>query len=105
VAAATRLYYSHPACLGHETGPHPERRERIVAVERELADERERLQRLAAELAGKELELAQREADLHAQQQRMALSLAQALLEKARELNVPPPLDELAVARARRTRA
>jgi len=31
------LFYSHPSSLEHETGGHPERAERIVAIERELA--------------------------------------------------------------------
>jgi acetoin utilization deacetylase AcuC-like enzyme len=35
VAAA--LYFSHPATAGHETGDHPERPERIAAIERALA--------------------------------------------------------------------
>ena len=30
------LYFSHPACLRHETGAHPERPERIQAIEAEL---------------------------------------------------------------------
>jgi acetoin utilization deacetylase AcuC-like enzyme len=30
------LYFSHPACLEHETGAHPERPERIQAIEAEL---------------------------------------------------------------------
>ena len=29
-------FFSHPASLGHDTGPHPERGERIVAIERHL---------------------------------------------------------------------
>ena len=35
------LYFSHPACLGHDPGPvmpgHPERPERLLAIERALA--------------------------------------------------------------------
>lgn len=31
------VYLSHPASLAHETGPHPERAARIVAIEAELA--------------------------------------------------------------------
>ena len=31
------LYFSHPACLGHDTGEHPERPARIHAIEAELA--------------------------------------------------------------------
>jgi acetoin utilization deacetylase AcuC-like enzyme len=31
-----RLYFSHPACLEHETGEHPERPERLGAIEAEL---------------------------------------------------------------------
>lgn len=31
------LYFSHPASLEHDTGPHPESAERIHAIERELA--------------------------------------------------------------------
>jgi acetoin utilization deacetylase AcuC-like enzyme len=30
------VYLSHPSSLEHDTGPHPERAERIVAIEREL---------------------------------------------------------------------
>jgi acetoin utilization deacetylase AcuC-like enzyme len=30
------LYFSHPASLGHDTGPHPERAERLRAIEGEL---------------------------------------------------------------------
>jgi acetoin utilization deacetylase AcuC-like enzyme len=30
------LYFSHPACLGHDTGDHPERAERIIALEASL---------------------------------------------------------------------
>ncbi|MCY7288003.1 MAG: hypothetical protein LH624_07070, partial [Cryobacterium sp.] len=30
------LYFSHPACLGHETGEHPESPSRIQAIEAEL---------------------------------------------------------------------
>jgi hypothetical protein len=30
------LYLSHPACLGHETGEHPESASRIQAIEAEL---------------------------------------------------------------------
>ena len=30
------LYFSHPACLEHETGEHPERPSRIQAIEAEL---------------------------------------------------------------------
>jgi acetoin utilization deacetylase AcuC-like enzyme len=30
------LYFSHPACFGHETGDHPERPSRIRAIEAEL---------------------------------------------------------------------
>ena len=31
------LYFSHPACLGHDTGDHhPERAERITALEASL---------------------------------------------------------------------
>jgi acetoin utilization deacetylase AcuC-like enzyme len=33
------VYFSHPASIGHQTGPHPERPARIAAIEREL-DER-----------------------------------------------------------------
>jgi acetoin utilization deacetylase AcuC-like enzyme len=36
VAAAAPVFLSHPASLGHDTGAHPERAERLVAVEREL---------------------------------------------------------------------
>jgi acetoin utilization deacetylase AcuC-like enzyme len=36
------LYFSHPACLGHDPGPvmpgHPERPERLLAIERALAE-------------------------------------------------------------------
>jgi len=34
---ARAVYYSHPASLRHETGPHPERAARITAIERELS--------------------------------------------------------------------
>ena len=34
--ARAPLYFSHPASLGHLTGPHPERPARITAIEREL---------------------------------------------------------------------
>ncbi|MDQ6777987.1 MAG: histone deacetylase [Actinomycetota bacterium] len=35
----TPLYFSHPACLQHDTAPeHPERPERITAIERSLAE-------------------------------------------------------------------
>ena len=34
--AGAPLYFSHPATLAHETGDHPERPERIPAIEREL---------------------------------------------------------------------
>jgi acetoin utilization deacetylase AcuC-like enzyme len=32
------VFLSHPSSLEHDTGPHPERAERIVAIERELDD-------------------------------------------------------------------
>jgi acetoin utilization deacetylase AcuC-like enzyme len=35
-APAPALLVHHPASLGHDVGPHPERPERIVAIEREL---------------------------------------------------------------------
>jgi len=72
------------------------------AVAPELAAERARLEAWAAELAGKELALAEREADLEAARERLALTLAGALIRAAEESNVPPPLDEVALARARR---
>ena len=84
---------------GGEDGPAPAPR---PAVSHELAAERARLEAWAAELAGKELALAQREADLEAARERLALTLAGALLKAAEESNVPPPLDEVALARARR---
>jgi hypothetical protein len=65
-------------------------------------DERRRLEALAAELTGRELGLAQREADLDAAQERLALTLARALIGAALQAQVEPPLDELALARARR---
>ena len=68
-----------------------------------LEAERRRLEERAAALAGRELELAQREADLEAEHQQMAVALAKALLHAAADADVPPPLDELAVARARRS--
>ena len=34
---APGLYFSHPACLEHDTGEHPERADRIRAIERALA--------------------------------------------------------------------
>ena len=33
---ATCVFFSHPASVEHDTGPHPERRERIIAIERHL---------------------------------------------------------------------
>ncbi|MGA2006440.1 MAG: histone deacetylase [Solirubrobacteraceae bacterium] len=33
---ASCVFFSHPASAGHDTGAHPERRERIVAIERHL---------------------------------------------------------------------
>src|SRR4051812_33491962 len=36
-SVAAALSFSHPATAGHETGDHPERPERIAAIERELA--------------------------------------------------------------------
>ena len=36
MAPATRLFFSHPACLDHETGEHPDRPERVTAIEAEL---------------------------------------------------------------------
>jgi acetoin utilization deacetylase AcuC-like enzyme len=33
---ANCIFFSHPASIEHDTGPHPERRERIVAIERHL---------------------------------------------------------------------
>jgi acetoin utilization deacetylase AcuC-like enzyme len=33
---ASAVFFSHPASAEHDTGPHPERRERIVAIERHL---------------------------------------------------------------------
>jgi hypothetical protein len=91
----------------HLRGAHsvPEPDEPAAAVDSRLEDvraERLRLEAVAAELAGKELELAEREAQLQVTQERMALTLARALLQAANEMDVPPPLDELAVARARR---
>ena len=58
------LYFSHPACLGHDPAPvmpgHPERPERLLAIERALADRKwlgwERREAPLAEEA--ELELA-----------------------------------------------
>jgi acetoin utilization deacetylase AcuC-like enzyme len=35
--AAPPVLLSHPSSLAHDTGPHPERAERMVAIERELA--------------------------------------------------------------------
>jgi hypothetical protein len=74
----------------------------VEAVARELESERRRLETVAAALAGKELELAQREAELDVTEERLALTLAKALIQAAQQANLPPPLDELAVARARR---
>ena len=67
-----------------------------------LEVERRRLEERAAELASRELGLAQREAELDAVHQRMALALANALMDAAAAASVPPPLDELSQARARR---
>jgi len=33
---ASSIFFSHPASAEHDTGPHPERRERIFAIERHL---------------------------------------------------------------------
>lgn len=68
----------------------------------EVAAQLARLAEREAALAGRELELAQREADLEAARERLALTLAGALIRAAEESNVPPPLDEVALARARR---
>src|ERR1039457_6514015 len=35
-AMVTCVFFSHPASVEHDTGPHPERRERIIAIERHL---------------------------------------------------------------------
>jgi len=37
-AIAAPLYFRHPASLGHDTGAHPERAERIIALEAALAE-------------------------------------------------------------------
>jgi len=66
--------------------------------------ERKRLEALAAELAGREFELSQREAELEAAAERLALGIARALVAAASEAGVPPPLDEVTVARAKRGR-
>ena len=34
--ASQPVFLAHPSSLAHDTGPHPERAERIVAIEREL---------------------------------------------------------------------
>jgi hypothetical protein len=73
--------------------------ETVAAV---LEAERRRLETLAAELAGKEFELAQREADLNAKQEQMALNLAQALIQAANAPEAEPQVDELSAYRARR---
>jgi hypothetical protein len=66
-------------------------------------DERQRLETLAAELAGRELALAQREAELALEHEQMALALARALLQQSRQLEpAPTQVDELAALRARR---
>jgi hypothetical protein len=69
----------------------------------ELA-ERRRLQALAAELAGRELQLLQREAELAAEHEQMAYALARVLMEQSQPpaAAAPPILDELAAFRARR---
>ena len=66
------------------------------------ADEHRRLEAFAAELAGRELALAQREAELAAEHEQIAIALARALVETASQQRVPPPVDELAALRARR---
>ncbi len=68
----------------------------------ELAAERARLDVLRAELAGREFELSQRESELEAARTRLAHTLALALIASAEQAGVPPPLDELALARRRR---
>jgi hypothetical protein len=74
----------------------------VQPVVAELEAERRRLEQLAAALAGKELELAEREMELQAANERLAITLAKALLQAAKDANVEPPLDEIAIARARR---
>src|SRR4051794_7798740 len=69
-----------------------------------LDAERRRLEGLAGEPAARKLALVERGADLHAEQERRTAALARAQLQAARALDVEPPLDELAAARARRRR-
>ncbi len=75
---------------------------RVDARSDERADERRQLEAFAAELAGRELALAQRESELAAEHEQMALALARALVETASRQHVAPPVDELAALRARR---
>jgi hypothetical protein len=80
----------------YEAAPAPDARE---------LDERRRLEALAAELAGRELALMQREADLAAEHEQMALALARVLREQTAAPAArpsPPVADELAAYRARR---
>ena len=65
--------------------------------------ERRRLEALAADLAGREFALAQREAELALEHEKMALALARVLIKQARQVEAPAaPVDELAAFRARR---
>jgi hypothetical protein len=76
----------------------------VPAVDERERDERRRLEALAAELAGRELQLLQREADLAAEHEQMAHALARVLREQREEQGRPAaaPVDELAALRARR---
>jgi hypothetical protein len=67
-------------------------------------DEHRRLETLAADLAGRELALAQREAELAVEHEKMALALARVLLQQTQQVApAPKPVDdELAAFRARR---
>src|SRR4051794_3103546 len=66
-------------------------------------EELQRLRTVAAELEGRELALAQREAELTMEHERIVLALARVLLQQAQQVEPEPePLDELAALRARR---
>jgi hypothetical protein len=82
----------------------PYRYEQPPAVDAPELAERRRLQALAAELAAREFQLLQREADMAAEHEQMAYALARVLMEHshAPAAAVPPVADELAAFRARR---
>jgi hypothetical protein len=81
-----------------------DRYEAPPSVDEPLLAEQRRLEALASELAGRELQLLQREADMAAEHEQMAYALARVLIEHAQAPRgaEPPVLDELAALRARR---